>query len=113
MMIERLRAILTERGGDWPVRYAREVLGKTIEDLDEMEVVEVAREMLASGGRIARRQAIGGDFKARMSSMGCGCPVLYDNDSRGVRIQSSARVEHLQTCGRKAATDKLFQVESE
>lgn len=110
MTIDELRQVLASRGGDWPVRYAREMLGKGLGELTDAEVVEVAREMLASAGRRSRNEAIGADFKARMQSMGCGCPVVYNNDSRGRTIQSSVRVDHLATCRLKAVNNKAIQV---
>lgn len=113
MRTDQLRQILATRGGDWPVRYAREVIGRELAELTDPEVVEVAREMLASAGRRARAEAIGADFKARMQRMGCGCPVMYDNDSRGQRIPWAARVEHSAKCELKAFRDNTSRVESE
>lgn len=112
-----LRRTLIEQAQTNP--WARDIprlFGKNrIEDLTDAEVVDAAGEVNQAGRRKqARNDPIGADFKARMQSMGCGCPVLYDNDdSRGQRIQSSARVDHLRTCGLKAIREQEFPVESD
>lgn len=99
-------------------QWARDIprlFGKDrIEDLTDDEVLDAGRVLdQARRRKEARDNPVGADFRARMQSMGCGCPVLYDRDSRGREIQSSASVDHLTTCGLKAGTNKVFRVESE
>lgn len=109
-----VRQLLIKNADNPWVRGVLQTVRKSrVEDLTMDELLEVRDEALAASARSDRKQAVGADFKARMSSMGCGCPVLYDNDSRGIRIQSSAKVEHLSTCELKSIMHKPFPVESE
>lgn len=115
-MADAFRRTLIEQAQTNP--WARDIprlFGKNrIEDLTDAEVLDAARELDRAGRRKqARNDAVGADFKARLESLVCGCPVLYDNDSRGQRIQSSARVDHLRTCGLKTVQEQVFRVESD
>lgn len=113
-MADAFRRTLIEQSETNPwVRDIPRLFGRDrIEDLTDAEVLDAARELNQAGRRKqARNDPIGADFKAKMQSMGCGCPVLYDNDSHGQRIQSSARVDHLRTCGLKTVQEQAVRVE--
>lgn len=115
-LADSIRRTLIEKAttNEW-ARDIPRLFGKDrIEDLTDDEVLDAGRELeRASRRKEARENPVGADFKARMKSMCCGCPVVYDKDSRGRDIQSSARVIHLSTCGLKAARDRAFRIESE